>query len=556
MLATKNKNSGIYILLFFWLIINLVQAYFTELSHDESYYWMFSQHLDWGYYDHPPMVALFIKIGYSLFQNELGVRLLIVLASTLSVFLIYKMLNKGQEDIILFASLCLGMCMFNASGFLAVPDIPLILFTALFFVGYKNYLDKKSIYSEAFLALTIALLMYSKYHGILVIFFVILSNPKLLTTGSFWRVTAISILLFTPHIIWQILHDYPSVKYHLIYRSNAPYQFKFTWDYLLGQLIVTGPLIGLVVLWAAFTGKTNGDFEKALKWTAVGIFSFFFITSFKGWVEANWTIPAFIPLIVLAHQNLYKSHHRKWILYLFIPTIIFIAAARILLMTNVPLNMNIETQFHGWKDWAKNIDQIAEGRPVVFENSYQLASKYTFYSGKIGHSYNAFSYRSNMYNIWDIEDKIQGKEVKIIFNYPLNESDSLALKNKTVFIKKQNNFRSYNKLWIEPEHKSIETSLDSVSISVEIRNNFIFPVLFQETQPAYVHTLIHQNNKMVLNGAHVIIPDQEVLPGDFFVMEIKTALPKKPGNYDIRFGISCDDLPPGFNSGFLKLVIY
>jgi hypothetical protein len=26
--------------------------------------------LDWGYFDHPPMVALFIKAGYSsLFQN-------------------------------------------------------------------------------------------------------------------------------------------------------------------------------------------------------------------------------------------------------------------------------------------------------------------------------------------------------------------------------------------------------------------------------------------------------------------------------------------------------
>lgn len=34
--------------LFIWWILNLLQAAFTELAHDEAYYFMFSQHLDWG----------------------------------------------------------------------------------------------------------------------------------------------------------------------------------------------------------------------------------------------------------------------------------------------------------------------------------------------------------------------------------------------------------------------------------------------------------------------------------------------------------------------------
>ena len=61
----------------FWLVIltivNLLQACYTELLDDEAYYWMYSRHLAWGYFDHPPMIAVMIKTGYFFFRNELGV---------------------------------------------------------------------------------------------------------------------------------------------------------------------------------------------------------------------------------------------------------------------------------------------------------------------------------------------------------------------------------------------------------------------------------------------------------------------------------------------------
>ena len=41
-----------------WLLISFVQAAGTELFDDEAYYWVYSKFLDWGYFDHPPMVAV------------------------------------------------------------------------------------------------------------------------------------------------------------------------------------------------------------------------------------------------------------------------------------------------------------------------------------------------------------------------------------------------------------------------------------------------------------------------------------------------------------------
>ena len=77
-----------------WIILGLIQSRATELLDDEAYYWVYSKFLDWGYFDHPPLVALLIKMGYSIFQNELGVRLFFLLLNVLSLFLIERLIEK------------------------------------------------------------------------------------------------------------------------------------------------------------------------------------------------------------------------------------------------------------------------------------------------------------------------------------------------------------------------------------------------------------------------------------------------------------------------------
>ena len=51
----------------FSLILHLLCMTQARLLVEEAYYWNYSQHLDWSYLDHPPMVALLIKVSTSLF---------------------------------------------------------------------------------------------------------------------------------------------------------------------------------------------------------------------------------------------------------------------------------------------------------------------------------------------------------------------------------------------------------------------------------------------------------------------------------------------------------
>ncbi|HWR32320.1 MAG TPA: glycosyltransferase family 39 protein, partial [Chitinophagaceae bacterium] len=172
----KNHRLAFYGL---WLLLGIFQAGLTELQDDEAYYWVFSKYMDWGYFDHPPMTALLVKMGYAIFPNELGVRLFPLLLNVFSLVIIEKLTDKRNP--FLFYALTLSLAILQISGFNAVPDIPLIFFTALFFLFYKKFAAKQSWLSTLLLGLSIALLFYTKYHAVLIVFFTLLSNIRLLT---------------------------------------------------------------------------------------------------------------------------------------------------------------------------------------------------------------------------------------------------------------------------------------------------------------------------------------------------------------------------------------
>jgi magnesium-transporting ATPase (P-type) len=98
------------------------------------------------------------------------------------------------------------------------------------------------------LAVVIAAMIYSKYHAFLVIGFTVLSNLKLLRNKYFWLTVVVSVLLLIPHVWWQIENEFPTFKYHLVERAK-PFRLKHITDNLLNQLVMAGPLTGVLVFW-------------------------------------------------------------------------------------------------------------------------------------------------------------------------------------------------------------------------------------------------------------------------------------------------------------------
>lgn len=400
-----------------WFTINLIQASATGLFDDEAYYWVYSKFPAWGYFDHPPMIALLIKAGGWLFAGELGVRFFIVLLNTLTIWITEKLLEK--KDPFLFYAVCGSIAVAQIGGIIAVPDLPLLFFVALYFLLFKRFMQQMNLVNAALLGLGIALMLYSKYHGVLLVFFTLLSNLKLLTKYQTWVAAGVAVILFIPHIQWQWTHDLPSVQYHLFERNASSYRFSFTTEYLLGQILLAGPLIGWLFIYSAIRHRTLSPTEKAMQWSLAGIYLFFLASTFKGRVEANWTIPAFVPLIALTHH--YLAEHlrfRSWI-YKTLPfTLLLVLAGRIFMALPLPkASWLSKDEFHGNRDWVNEISTKAENDNVVVLNSYQQPSKYWFYSGKKALGLNTPDYRRNNYNFWPLEMEFMGKPAYVLAAY-------------------------------------------------------------------------------------------------------------------------------------------
>lgn len=396
-----------------WFLVSLVQAAGTELFDDEAYYWVYSRFLDWGYFDHPPMIAVLIKLGTAILPGELGLRFFIVLMGTATIALIEYLTQP--KDIRLFFAIVLNMAVLQIGGIIAVPDIPLLFFTALFFIAYQAFEQKNNFFSALSLAIVIALLLYSKYHGILIIFFTILSNPSILTRWKSLLVILLSVGLFMPHVIWQILHGLPSINYHLFERLSPPYKPSFTADYLLGQLLLSGPLVGWLIIWAALKNKWANATEKAMYWSLIGTYVLFFLSSFRSRTEANWTILLMAPLIVLSYQYLSQNKNKaRWIYRLLPYSIALVILVRVYMILNIQaLPFMPKDEFHQNREWAAAIKEKANGLPVVFTNSYQRASKYWFYAGDTSFSLNTHRYRRSNYNFWPMEEQLQGRRLMV-----------------------------------------------------------------------------------------------------------------------------------------------
>src|SRR5277367_958436 len=142
---SSQSNKIVFYFLLFWTLLNAIQASTLELQGDEAYYWLYSRYLDWGYFDHPPMVALFIRFGDSIMHNEFGLRMLTVLASSASIYLLWLILKKYAVDAVAFVLVISGIFIFHIYGFTTTPDAPLFLFTVLFYFFYQRYITEDKL---------------------------------------------------------------------------------------------------------------------------------------------------------------------------------------------------------------------------------------------------------------------------------------------------------------------------------------------------------------------------------------------------------------------------
>ncbi len=538
-----------------WLLVSLIQAVFTELFHDEAYYWKYSQNLAWGYFDHPPMIALLIKPGYFFFKNELGVRLFIILMNTATIFLIEKIIRP--TNLKLFYVIVASIVLLHYGGALAVPDNPLLFFAATFYYLYRRYCETEDWRWMLLLGVNAAFLMLSKYHGALVILITLVSNPRLLRKAYTWAALLISLLIFSPHLIWQYQHGFPSIKYQLFSRSVAVFDITYVLEFIFTQPLIYGPIVGFLLLFFAFREKPSGDFEKALKFNLIGVFALFFISTFKGKVEAHWTDIALIPILYFGYRGIAQSEKLKRFAFRTLPiSLVLIFTLRLYLMVDfLPDSWNVKTEFHGWDQWAQTIKSNIEYETVVFDNTYQNASKFEFYSGLETICLTNQRGRMNQYDIWKSEEGLQGKDVTFL---PWINNKNLEIIETSIgsfpYVSIAD-YHSYPGFAIQADEAEVnlksgeQLELELTFTRVQGYDNPIIPG--DQMAELTVIAFDEQNRMKYYPTGHRVT---EEMINDSKSIEVEIS-PPGPGKHAVYFTITNHDFPPTVHSRPVKVYV-
>lgn len=563
----SSSNKPIWYFLLFWTALNVIQSYTLEVHGDEAYYWMYSRFLDWGYFDHPPMVAVFIKIGDSLMHNELGLRLLTVITNSCSLYLLWLILKKYAVDAKWFILVVSGLFIFHMYGFTTTPDSPLLFFTVLFYYCYQRYIEDDLWYLAILLAVITACLLYSKYHGILLIGFTVLSNIKLLKRKTFWFIAIGAFILYLPHILWQVHHDFPSIKYHLFDRSADRYHFEFTYLYPLGQLAMAGPLIGWFLFYSAFKIKIQDGFIRALVVNCIGTFLFFMLSTFKGEVQLHWTLIAFVPLIMLVLISFkQRGNPPQWFYKLGIANIALILFIRAALLFQFPFVMNIGPlkSYFGFRLWAKHVHQRIGNAYLIIPDGFQDPSKYNYYTNSIrALSYDSRYYRKTQYDIWPIEDSLQHKRVYCMMGAPLTGvmTDSIKEQYDRIWYGSWvDDARTYQKVQIEVDHAIQKVSAGkTIVFNLVVNNPYSYPINFSNTghqHHVFMEACFFQNKDLVYTqNAGSDFNTINLKPGEKTKYQFRIKTPIKKGKYDLLFSIRTTPFEGSRNSVLIEFVV-
>jgi undecaprenyl-diphosphatase len=428
-------------------IFRLYYIQTVPLSEDEAYYWVWSRHLDWGYFDQGPLVAWLIRLGTMVLgDTELGVRAPAVLLGLGLSLILYDFCRRVLKDaavglwVVVAANTTL---LFSVGSIIHTYDTSQAFFwaLALYLTALALYDQKPAAWYGAGIATGLAMLAkYSSALLPLTTFLFLLTNSKQrfwLSRKEPWIGTVLAALVFSPNLIWNANHHWATLAFNL---GRAGQGWKFTlFDFLGGQAVLLGP-IGLVLLvWGlglAWRQSQRGHEQQALLlWTSIPVLLLFLGLSVKTRVQGNWPAPGYLaalPAAVLALKPklLGSAAWRRWGLAALLSglLLVLIAHMHVPLLRSLELSPRLDPtkKIHGWPQMGVEIGKVlrdwpGKQTPVIFGLNYQLASLPQFYIPGQPPAACLFLPKSkpNAYLFWPGSEALKGREgLAVVYGTP------------------------------------------------------------------------------------------------------------------------------------------
>ncbi|MBI2751138.1 MAG: glycosyltransferase family 39 protein [Burkholderiales bacterium] len=399
-----------------WLLLALACAVHAALgaslclSVDEAHYALYATHLDWSYFDHPPLVGWvqwplvvldaptwllrlvpeLLWLGTALLVHGLAERLQTRAAPTA---------QAGQAGFWAIATLALAPLL-HVLGIGLLPDTLLAFWSAsLVWLTLDLMDDRTERRPDRWLALGVLLGLagLSKYTAIFAAVAVALCllwahGLAVLRSPWPWLAVVVALLLVLPVAYWNHANHWISFTYQAQHGAGGGWQAVQVLRFALVQVLAYGPLL----LWG-WVGARRADAPILLLFFAVP-FLVMAVLSGGGTSLPHWTAPAWVALAPLAGVGLasaWQLGHRRWILVLVVAQGLMSAILLGLMLTagwpfvtgstgqgNSAQPSNPFADLHGWDQAGATARALAvqHGLHSVAVQNWTLASRLGWYA--------------------------------------------------------------------------------------------------------------------------------------------------------------------------------
>lgn len=444
--------------LLFVLICTLVRVAFISripLLGAEAYYWEWSRYPDWGYFDHPPMVAFLIRLATGLGGDTvMSVKLAAVVAGLLTTGVLYVLARDmfGPRTAAAFCCILQILPFYSAVNVVTVPDTPLALFWSLtmLFVHRAACRGRPPYWYAAGGALGLALL--SKYHAFL-LFPCVLLFLVLWRDGRFWLrrkepwcAALIALLVFSPNAFWNMTHGMRTFQFLLSERHGTlALQPVGAALFVGGVLVMLSPLLAVLILRLQpriirrALAEQNGRYLLLLC-TSLPILIFFALLSPLISVGAHWPAVAYPGLVLAAVALLCSPEtprdprlNSRFARVGIVLSVILVLAGHIvpvvlpMLPPTVQIagrslrleNSRLYVELQGWPELGAAVVDLAAAMPepdrtFIMTHSYRLASQIRFYSNSALITRTTGHPGSHQYLIWNRRYDLCGRDALFV----------------------------------------------------------------------------------------------------------------------------------------------
>jgi 4-amino-4-deoxy-L-arabinose transferase-like glycosyltransferase len=363
--SISKLNQTILVLLGFGLLFRSIVAFWLPAGFDEAYYYIYTQHLDWSYFDHPPLVAFTTGLGVWLtgFVSQFTIRLGSLIAYTATLYFLFRAtthLFSVRAGLLTLAIASLAPIFQLVFGTFTLPDVPLMFFWSLtLWVAACEFFPEtgfeyRPTYRLAVLGFLVGCACLGKYHGFLLGFglvgFCFTSRQHRIALVSPWTLLSLIlfIITFSPVLYWNWQHDWVSFRFQG-HRGvpDRSYSIPNALKAALLSAVYLFPTFGLPLWWtslrSSFVTLKSWFSQPRLPvipfviWLSMPVvFIFTFIGGYQQ-ILPSWTMPGFLAATPLLgwRASLWEERHPKAVKRWLVGSAISILSLMLILLLHI-----------------------------------------------------------------------------------------------------------------------------------------------------------------------------------------------------------------------------